>query len=96
MINAQAQGLSATKAERPPASLKEAIMAHNLIVGSIVTNFGQLARVVEVREAPYNDVILMGHGLDMIDGKWAADPAECKLAEGEPVYRHKTGLVIFS
>ena len=96
MIFTLSQGLSDTEAERPSASLKEAIMAHNLIAGSIVTNFGQLAKVVEVRNAPYNDVILTGHGLGKVSGNWAADPAKCQLVEAEPVYRHKTGLVAFA
>jgi len=70
-------------------------MAHNLIVGSIVTNFGQLAKVVEVRELPYNDVILQAHGLQNFSGRWAADPAKCELVEAEPVYRHRDGLIAF-
>jgi len=68
---------------------------HNLTVGSIVTNFSQMARVVEVRKAPYNDVILKPHGLDAFGGYWAADPAKCELVEVELTYRHRDGLVVF-
>jgi len=68
---------------------------HNLTVGSIVTNFSQMAKVVEVRSFPFNDVILKPHGIDAFGGLWVADPAKCKLVEAEPTYRHRDGLVVF-
>jgi len=72
-------------------------MAHNFIAGQIVRNFGQVARIVEVRPAPYNDLILAAHGLDIFSGKWAADPAKCELlSETAPVYMHRDGLVAFA
>ncbi len=72
-------------------------MAHNFIAGQIVRNFGQVARIVEVRPEPYNDLILAAHGLDIFSGKWAADPAKCELlSETVTVYQHRDGLVAFA
>lgn len=43
--------------------------------GELVENFGCIARVIEVRPAPYNDVLLK----DIRDGqKWAANPNLCR------------------
>ena len=71
-------------------------MAHNFIAGQIVTNFGQLARIIEVRPAPYNDLVLAAHGLNIFSGTWAADPAKCQPIEAAPVYMHRDGLVAFA
>jgi len=72
-------------------------MTHNFTAGQIVRNFGQVARIIEVRPAPYNDLILAAHGLDIFSGKWAADPSKCELlSETTEVFQHKTGLVTFA
>lgn len=71
-------------------------MSHNLKVGQIVRNFGQLARIIEVRREPYNDVVLASHGVVSFVGTWAADPSKCQLVEDVAVYMHRDGLVAFS
>ena len=68
-------------------------MASSFSVNDIVINFGQMAKVVEIRS---DGLKLHAHGLDMFPGFWIADPAKCKLVESEPILMHKTGLVAFA
>jgi hypothetical protein len=44
-------------------------------VGDLVCNFGQIARVIEVRPAPYNDLVVQEVGKRR---RWIACPAKCQ------------------
>jgi hypothetical protein len=44
-------------------------------VGELVENFGQIAQVLEVRPAPYNDLVLREVGKR---SKWIAVAANCR------------------
>jgi hypothetical protein len=68
---------------------KEAAMAINLQIGSVVVNFGIRAEVV----AFLSDGTPIVQGLDRGD-RWAVDPTKCEIVRGyEAVMPHPTALV---
>ena len=63
-------------------------------IGSLITNFGMIAEVLEILE----DGSLIVKEVSTLDhtgcGKWRANPAFCE-PYGEQTLRHKDGFVTF-
>ena len=67
---------------------------NNFKIGSLVTNFGMIAEVLEIKEN--GDLILKEVSTFSRRGcgKWRANPALCK-PYGEQMLRYKDGFITF-